>query len=82
MQTVAGLGKIERERLATLIRGTKGTISVTDAADILKVDSPEASKMLSRWANKGWLSRVRQGLYVPIPLDLYPPMFHWKTPGL
>ncbi len=69
MQTVAGLGKIERERLATLIRGTKGTISVTDAADILKVDSPEASKMLSRWANKGWLSRVRQGLYVPIPLE-------------
>jgi predicted transcriptional regulator of viral defense system len=69
MQIISGLGKIGRKRLATLIRGTKGTISVTEAANILKVDSPEASKMLSKWANSGWLSRVRQGLYVPIPLE-------------
>jgi predicted transcriptional regulator of viral defense system len=25
--------------------------------------------MLARWTSKGWLSRVRQGLYVPIPLE-------------
>ncbi len=69
MQTISGLGKIERERLATLIRGTKGTISVQEAASILQVSPPEASKMLSKWAIKGWLSRVRQGLYVPVPIE-------------
>jgi predicted transcriptional regulator of viral defense system len=25
--------------------------------------------MLARWASKGWLSRIRRGLYVPVPLE-------------
>ncbi|OIO28569.1 MAG: hypothetical protein AUJ60_07185 [Nitrospirae bacterium CG1_02_44_142] len=25
--------------------------------------------MLSRWAKKGWLSRVKRGLYIPVPLE-------------
>jgi predicted transcriptional regulator of viral defense system len=28
-----------------------------------------AAKVLARWTNKGWLSRVRRGLYVPVPLE-------------
>ncbi len=31
--------------------------------------SVDAAKMLARWAKKGWLSRVRRGIYVPIPLE-------------
>ncbi len=69
MQTISGLGKTERERLAALIRGTKGTIAVPEAASILKVSPSDASKMLSKWASKGWLSRVRQGFYVPVPIE-------------
>jgi predicted transcriptional regulator of viral defense system len=69
MQTISGLGKIERERLAALIRGTKGTVSLPEAASILKVSPSAASKMLSKWASKGWLSRVRQGLYIPVSIE-------------
>jgi predicted transcriptional regulator of viral defense system len=69
METISGLGKIERERLAALIRGTKGTISVAEAATILQVSPSDASKMLSKWTSKGWLSRVRQGLYVSVPIE-------------
>lgn len=69
METISGLGKIERERLAALIRGTKGTISVAEAASILQVSPSDASKMLSKWTSKGWLSRVRQGLYVSVPIE-------------
>ena len=69
MKTISGLGKISRERLAALIRGTKGTISVREAASILNISPSDASKMLARLANKGWLSRVRRGLYVPVPLE-------------
>ena len=68
-QSIAGLGKVDRERLAATIRGTKGTISVKDAAQILGVSPVDAAKMLSRWRRKGWLSRVRQGLYIPVPLE-------------
>lgn len=69
METISGLGKEDRKRLSELFRETKGTISVKDAAGILNVASPEAAKMLSRWAKKGWLSRVRRGLYIRVPLE-------------
>ncbi len=69
MESIAGLGKADRERLSAILRGTKGTVSVKDAAEILGVSSVTASKMLSRWSKKGWLSRVRQGLYIPVPLE-------------
>jgi len=69
MEKITGLGTIDRERLTALIRGTKGTISVAESADILKVSSIDAAKMLARWAKKGWLSRVRRGIYIPIPLE-------------
>jgi len=69
MAILTGIGKIDRERMATIIRGTKGTVSVGDAARILGVTRTDAAKMLSRWAKKGWMSRVRQGIYVSVPLE-------------
>ena len=69
MESVSGLGRIDRERLSSLLRGTKGTISVQDASKILSVSAVDAAKMLARWRKNGWLSRVRRGLYVPVPLE-------------
>ena len=69
METLTGIGKEDRKRLSAIFRETKGTISVKDTAGILKVSPKDAAKMLSRWAKKGWLSRVRRGLYVPIALE-------------
>lgn len=64
-----GIGKADRERLSSILRGTKGTVSVGDAAEILDLPRTDVAKMLSRWAKKGWLSRVRRGLYIPVPLE-------------
>jgi predicted transcriptional regulator of viral defense system len=69
MQTVSGLGKTDRKQLAAIIRGTKGAVSVGEAATILGVSRVSAAKMLARWASKGWLSRVQRGLYVTVPLE-------------
>ncbi len=69
METLTGLGKVDRKRIAAIIRGTKGTISIGEAVEILGVSSTDAAKMLSRWSRKGWLSRVKRGLYIPVPLE-------------
>ncbi|MBW2108976.1 MAG: type IV toxin-antitoxin system AbiEi family antitoxin domain-containing protein [Deltaproteobacteria bacterium] len=69
MKKLEGLGSTDRERIGAIIRGTKGTVSVEDAGKILGISSTEAAKMLARWAKKGWFSRIRRGLYVPIPLE-------------
>ena len=69
MKAMAGLGKKERERLSAILRETKGTISVEETGKILGKNQIVAAKMLSRWASQGWLSRVRRGLYIPVPLE-------------
>ena len=69
MVSLTGIGKTDRERMAAIIRGTKDTVSVGDTAKILNVTPTDAAKMLSRWAKKGWMSRIRRGLYVNVPLD-------------
>src|SRR3989337_4611916 len=82
MDSLTGIGKEDRKRLSELFRETKGTISVTDAAGILKVTATDAAKMLSRWAKKGWLSRVRRGLYVRVPLESRTPDIPLEDPWM
>ena len=69
MKILTGLGKEDRKRLSTIFRATKGTISVKDTAVALNVSATDAAKMLSRWTKKGWLCRVRRGLYVRVALE-------------
>ena len=69
MKLLEGIGTIDRERMAAVIRGTKGTVSVNEASQILDVVSTDAAKMLSRWTKKGWFSRIKRGLYIPVPLE-------------
>jgi predicted transcriptional regulator of viral defense system len=69
MSDIAGLSKESREKLARVLRKAEGTISVEQAAASLGVSRKETAKKLSQWAQQGWLSRVRRGLYVPVPLE-------------
>jgi predicted transcriptional regulator of viral defense system len=69
----SGLGKGSRQRLAEVLRQTKGTVSVQQAAEALKLPPDKTAKILSRWAEQGWLSRVQRGLYIPVPLEARSP---------
>ncbi len=69
MKPLSGIGTKDRERLAAILRAAKGAISVADATTTLGLSRPVTAKLLARWAHKGWLSRIRQGLYVPVPLE-------------
>ena len=59
-----------RARLAAVLRATKEVVSIDAAAKTLDLDRTAAAKVLSRWLKQGWLRRIGQGLYVPVPLDL------------
>jgi predicted transcriptional regulator of viral defense system/predicted nucleotidyltransferase len=69
MQPIGGLSKSSRGRLAKVLRSSKGTISVADASRALNIRQAEAAQMLAGWSARGWLTRVRRGLYVPVPLE-------------
>jgi len=67
--TVGGISKASRELLARVLRDSRETISVEQAAASLGISTNAASRKLTRWAQQGWVSRVRRGLYVPVPLE-------------
>ncbi len=69
MTNISGIGKTDRNRLAQIIRNTKGIISVPNASAILDLPRPDTAKILARWATNGWISRVRRGTYIPVPLE-------------
>jgi predicted transcriptional regulator of viral defense system len=69
MNYVGGLSGASRERLAKVLRQSKGTIVAADAAKALSVSRAAAARMLAGWAARGWLTRVRRGLFVAVPLE-------------
>jgi len=64
-----GIGKLDRERLSEVLRRTKGTITIAQIAQILNISLTTAAQVLYRWNKRGWLSRVKRGVYVPVPLE-------------
>jgi len=55
--------------LERLHRHTTAAFDVVQAAQILRLDLRKAGRLLVYLAKRGWLSRVRRGLYVAVPLD-------------
>lgn len=64
-----GLGKKERVFLSKLLRDTKNTIVAKQAAEIWQVNETQAAKRLALFNKKGWLERIHQGVYIPVPLE-------------
>jgi len=58
-----------RDRLAAVLRASVGVVTADDAARALSVDQRDAAKPLARWAQQGWLKRLRRGIYAPLGID-------------
>lgn len=65
----AGISSRGRGELALLTGRGRRLVSVGDAAATLEVDRATAAKRLARWAEQGWLRRIRRGLYIPVPVE-------------
>ncbi|MGH9047164.1 MAG: type IV toxin-antitoxin system AbiEi family antitoxin domain-containing protein, partial [Acidimicrobiales bacterium] len=65
----AGISQRNRAYLEELHRGAHGAFDVGGAARILGLPHDETGQLLGYLARRGWLSRVRRGLYVAVPLD-------------
>lgn len=68
-----GIGPSYRARLAALARAFDGPFTAADAAEVLAVNRATASRITGYLASRGWLARVRRGLYIPVPLEATAP---------
>ena len=64
-----GLSGASRRDLATLFGAGRRTVTVEAAAEALGLSRVAAAQRLSELASRGWLRRVRRGLYLAVPVD-------------
>jgi predicted transcriptional regulator of viral defense system len=64
---------IDRTLIAKLARSSKsGVITLTDASKALGLDAKTTAAKLGSLAKRGWLHRVRRGVYLIVPLEAEP----------
>ena len=69
MSQPAGITGRGRAELAQVLASGRRFITPMDVVEALAVDADTAAKKLSRWAEEGWVRRVRRGLYIGVPVD-------------
>jgi len=69
VSNLAGIGKSGRKRLSKVLERSSGVITSASVAEAIGVSPSEANRLLSRWCRNGWLSRVKRGAYIAVPLD-------------
>jgi predicted transcriptional regulator of viral defense system len=70
---IRGIEKKNRTALEKLHRDLAGPFDMADAARVLRVSRDRAGRLLRQLSAHGWLSRIRRGLYVTVPLGASEP---------
>lgn len=58
-----------KEQLGFLIREAGEIFTVSTASAVLGITNTETAKTLARWAQQGWITRIRRGLYAVVPIE-------------
>lgn len=66
---LGGLGEAEREVLSALAALERPAVTADDVVRLLGKKRSAANLLLSRLARKGWLRRLRRGVYAVVPLS-------------
>ena len=67
--STGGLSSENRGYVERLHRAFSEPFTAEDAARELQLDRSRAQRLVRYLADRGWLDRVRRGLYLPVPLD-------------
>lgn len=76
--TRGGIEKANRVFVDRLNRLATGPFTAAEAASLLKIPLARASRVLRYLQSRGWLSRVRRGLYTTAPLGASEPA-EWRA---
>lgn len=81
-QRIGGITEDNRRLLDKLHRETTEPFTVSIAAKVLGIDQHSTARLLAYWASRGWLSRVRRGLYITVPLGAGSPSERREDPWI
>jgi predicted transcriptional regulator of viral defense system len=78
----AGISKHNRELLDKLNQKEKGPFTISDLCGMLDINEDKARRLASYWVARGWLSRVRRGLFITVPLGAVKPSERKEDPWI
>lgn len=78
----AGISEKNRILLDVLVRSFKGPFSTQEASRVTNIPEDDLRIKLGYLARKGWLSRVKQGLYITVPLGTVNPKEYKEHPWI
>jgi predicted transcriptional regulator of viral defense system len=73
----SGITEKNRAFVDRLHQSQTGPFGIEEAAKLLGISLPRARRLLSWLENRGWLARVRRGLYITVPLGTRTPA-EWR----
>lgn len=73
-----GISQRNRELLELLHREAEAPFTVEEATRTLKLERRRTRRLLAHLAERGWLVRIRRGLYAPVPLEASIPS-EWRV---
>jgi predicted transcriptional regulator of viral defense system len=71
-----------RQKIQALLEKTNGLVTLDNAEKILEVSRNDAIHILWRLSKKGWIKRLKSGLYRVVPLESSDPSFTDEHPWL
>ena len=77
-----GITHRNRRLLDELHRSCKAPFTVKEAAAVLELDYRRTKWLLAYWVSHGWLSRLRRGLYITVPLGAKNPAAWSEDPWI
>lgn len=60
-----------KEQLGKIIREVGYIFRTSDVSMVLSVSKSSSKQKLTRWVDQGWISRIRRGLYMIIPIEAH-----------
>jgi len=82
MKKISGINEKNRKLLDLLNRSAKKLFSIKDAAKIMNLSIKDTRLYLAYFARRGWLSRVKCGLYISVPLGTINPQEYKENPWI
>jgi predicted transcriptional regulator of viral defense system len=75
-----GVSSKNRKILDKLHSTQKAPFVAADVNEVLKLSLKETSRLLTYFARRGWVSRVKRGLYILVPLGVSDPEKYTENP--
>ena len=77
-----GISKDSRKMLDAINRQFSGPFEVSDVEKLFNRERTKTIRLLAHWASKGWLTRIRRGLYITVPLGAKNPKTRSEDPWI